>query len=444
MLQSIQFQNFKSYRGAATLHLAPLTFLIGANASGKSNALEALRLLSWLARGKQLDDVVRDLAEAKSSIRGGFQDLFGDKAAPIALKLVNKVFHKTSDKFSIINYQTLTISISIRNNTLVVSSESCSTLNHTWLYRTKEIPRTHTDEIQVEYNNQKGGKNPTITCSYRQPIFYQLQSATRFPSAHKSEGLLISKIATQLKDALSNIFFLDPKPERMRGYASQFTAALDENGANLSGVLYKLVNTGQKAALLDFIKFLPEQNFVDIDFIVVEQNNDVMVQLVETFGDSQKKVNAPLLSDGTLRVMAIAAALLSAPPGSIVVVEEVDNGVHPSRAHDLVTQIKKIAEANYLQVLLSSHNPAMIDAIPPDAIGDIVACYRDAQTGDSRLTRLRDLDDFAELVLQGSVGELMKKQILDKYLNPKFTPEEVVQKNLAWLESLLKTEQEAS
>ena len=47
MLSSFTIQNFKSYRDA-TLKLAPLTVLIGANASGKSNAIEGLRLLSWI------------------------------------------------------------------------------------------------------------------------------------------------------------------------------------------------------------------------------------------------------------------------------------------------------------------------------------------------------------------------------------------------------------
>ena len=48
MLSSFTIQDFKSYR-KATLDLAPLTVLIGANASGKSNAIEALRLFSWIA-----------------------------------------------------------------------------------------------------------------------------------------------------------------------------------------------------------------------------------------------------------------------------------------------------------------------------------------------------------------------------------------------------------
>ena len=37
MLNAFRFQDFKSYRDA-TLPLGPLTVLIGANASGKSNA----------------------------------------------------------------------------------------------------------------------------------------------------------------------------------------------------------------------------------------------------------------------------------------------------------------------------------------------------------------------------------------------------------------------
>jgi recombinational DNA repair ATPase RecF len=51
MLKSVTLRNFKSYR-EAKLYLAATTFLIGPNASGKSNALEAIRLLSWLAKGQ--------------------------------------------------------------------------------------------------------------------------------------------------------------------------------------------------------------------------------------------------------------------------------------------------------------------------------------------------------------------------------------------------------
>ena len=50
MLKKILLKNFKSYQDEV-LPLAPLTLMIGANASGKSNAIEAFRFLSWLAEG---------------------------------------------------------------------------------------------------------------------------------------------------------------------------------------------------------------------------------------------------------------------------------------------------------------------------------------------------------------------------------------------------------
>ena len=76
MIQSFSIENFKSFR-KATLPLSPLTLLIGANASGKSNAIEAIQLLSWLAWGRSLNDLLYDVREQELSLRGGFKDLGG-------------------------------------------------------------------------------------------------------------------------------------------------------------------------------------------------------------------------------------------------------------------------------------------------------------------------------------------------------------------------------
>src|SRR6266566_3015621 len=74
MLTKFTLANFKSYR-EATLDLGPLTLLIGANASGKSNALEALQMFSWLARGRRLEDVFQAVQESELLIRGTVSDL---------------------------------------------------------------------------------------------------------------------------------------------------------------------------------------------------------------------------------------------------------------------------------------------------------------------------------------------------------------------------------
>jgi len=62
------FKQFKSYRDAK-LPLAPLSLLIGANASGKSNAVEGIRFLSWLAEGRRLDDLMSAVQAGDQQVR---------------------------------------------------------------------------------------------------------------------------------------------------------------------------------------------------------------------------------------------------------------------------------------------------------------------------------------------------------------------------------------
>ena len=74
MITQIQLKNFKSYR-SGTLHLARLTVLIGANASGKSNVIEALRILSGIAKGERLGFISRTHQKEENTFRGDVTNL---------------------------------------------------------------------------------------------------------------------------------------------------------------------------------------------------------------------------------------------------------------------------------------------------------------------------------------------------------------------------------
>ena len=69
MIKSFIYENFKGY-DKAVLWLEQITTLIGSNASGKSNAIEGMQILSELALGKDLR-VVFDETKNEGSIRGG-------------------------------------------------------------------------------------------------------------------------------------------------------------------------------------------------------------------------------------------------------------------------------------------------------------------------------------------------------------------------------------
>ena len=128
--------------------------------------------------------------------------------------------------------------------------------------------------------------------------------------------------------------------------------------------------------------------------------------------------------------------MLSAPEGSLVVIEEIDNGVHPSRARHLLERIQTVAERRKLRVLLSTHNPAMLDALPDKAVPDVVFCYRDPVLGDSRLIRLGDLPEAPNLLLQDTLGHLMTSGALERFVKNRQSPQVNQEKALAWLDTL--------
>lgn len=433
MLTSISFKNFKSYRNAR-LPLAAMTFLIGPNASGKSNALEAIRLLSWLAKGSRLDDIERAIQGGDAVVRGLAKDLFRDQKE--AFELGGHISTAPD------GWCDFSIGIGQINDQLVIFTESVSQPGEAVpLYQVDSAPKSHTDEISVAYNNFLRGKNkPHIPCSNRQAVFYQLETPGRFDKIHEKSQRVIPAVTRSLRETLRNIVFLDPRPALMRDYVYSKNDEINEDGSNLSAVLYGICQRGEvaKKELLTFIRSLPEQDITDIQFIETDRK-DVMVRLEESFGEKSRTVDAPLLSDGTLRVLAIGAALLTAPKGALVVIEEIDNGVHPSRADTLVRQIGDIAKERELRVLLTSHNPALLDALPDNALADVLCCYRDLKEGDSRLVRLGDLDRYSELVAQGPLGQLMTRRVLERFLKDETTSEQRQQAALSWLDQLKKS-----
>ena len=436
MITSFSLRNFKSYK-EAEMPLAALTLFIGPNASGKSNALEAIRLLSLLSKGARLDDIEKGIHGPGGYLRGESANLFRDagEAIEIGCRMEGILW----------DWNLLSIQLGLISDHLVITDEIVSKdakLDPLFLYRVDgpEKNAISDDVILVRYYNFSEGELPQIPCSNRQAIFFQLETPGRFREEDPESQFVIPSVAKSIRTNLRNVVFLEPQPEKMRDYSYLKDDVIVEDGRNLSSVLYKICNGKdryERDQMLKFVRSLPEQDIIEIRFIKTERN-DVMVRLVESFGGKESIFDAPVLSDGTLRVLAVGATLLSAPQGSLVVIEEIDNGVHPSRAERLILQIKEISEDRGLRVLLTSHNPALLDALPDESLGDVLCCYRDPELGDSRIIRLGDLDRYPELMAQGTLGELVTKQVLDRFLKDKTTPEERKQAALSWLNEFKK------
>ncbi|WP_026101032.1 AAA family ATPase [Synechococcus sp. PCC 7336] len=428
MLTQIELRNFKSYR-SGTLQLGRLTVLIGANASGKSNVIEALRLLARIAEGERLSFLGETYRQDETIFRGGVENLGYQGSKTFGISCV------TTEQ----EWKDFSIDLSLgKDKDLHVTKEKIiSPTSIVPLYEITSEPQGAGSDVFVTYNNfARGGKKPSIVCSSHMAIFTQLLSDIRFRPENTKSRKIIPKVVEQYVRWLSSIVFLEPEPSLMRSYSHKADKILKEHGENLSGVIYDLcLKPDVKRSVLNFVQSLPEQDIEDIDFIETPRD-EVMLKLTETFGGTSTTYDASILSDGTLRVLSVAAAMLSAPEQSLVVIEEIDNGVHPSRAADLLERISSIAKSRDLRVLISSHNPALLDALPNEAVPETVFCYRSPQDGSSQLIRLQDIPDYPELIAQGSVGHLMTRGLLERFVKQHPGTEQKKKKAMEWLASL--------
>lgn len=459
MLESIWIENFKSYKTGQTLPLAPITLMIGANASGKSNAIEAFRFLSWFAGGEKLSTIKNRINDSEKIFRGDVRDLFCKDEETISLggsfarnpydsfdqwKFIIEV-NESGNLFVKDEYLTLYTNkerfLYVENNkTEYVDDNVNDLLDGLFGKNRLVIPAFEEKEIHIKHQTYNVDSDSsvlelanTIIDDQLKPYLHKEQDEEQFIYAR----ILSNNLALVRLRSFVGIKFYDFIPSKMRNESLSETR-LSQNGQNLSGVLYKLWENQEedhKSDILKFIRSLPEQDFKSLKFYK-DHRDRVELALVENFGGQEQEWGTELLSDGTLRVLGIAAAILSASQNSTIVIEEIDNGIHPSRAKYLLETMFYFAEKKNLKLLLSTHNPALMDALPDKALGDVVFAYRDPKEGDSRLVRLSDLDDYVGLVSQGPLGELVTQGIVDRFVKNPISKDDKKQKALSWLNEM--------
>ena len=122
------------------------------------------------------------------------------------------------------------------------------------------------------------------------------------------------------------------------------------------------------------------------------------------------------MSDGTLRFLAILTALLTRPEKSLLVVEEIDNGLHPSRSALLLSMLGKVGADRSVDVMLTTHNPALLDAMGTGMVPFITVAHRNKESGATELTLLEDIKQLPKLLAQGPIGRLSSNGLIEKAL----------------------------
>ena len=390
--------DFKNFARAELNLFDPLTVLLGRNGSGKTNLIEGVELFATLARGVPFNEITDTDRGGSLEVRGGLRSCvcFGSKGFGLRFNGA-RVRDQSVDYF---------IQVDARGtNDVQLAAESLK-VGHRVVF---DAVHDRGDLMRVKYNNFSRGPNPTCTLPASRSVLSRYEEVIR-NSRSTAPGLRAStRTVDGVRRYLRNSYVLDPQPKAMREYARVESAPqLLRNGANLSSVLFALSDFQQEATpalqrITKVVRQIPEEPFAGIGFVETSLG-DVMAGFIPDHGkdtNGRKLIDARILSDGTLRMLAIVTAMETVPRGSRIVVEGFDNGLHPSRAKLLVGALSATASRRKLNVLVTTHNPAFMDAfeasegekhphLPPPGLRQRIAGYQTRQHGHRwhcRLTR---------------------------------------------------------
>lgn len=418
-LEELRLTRFKSFH-EARLPLRDLTLLIGRNGSGKSNAIDGLQVLSKLAQGEDVRDAVEGSRHEGPEVRGGARGCapFGESSFELGCRV--------SMGSETIEFD---VEIQVEPDVQIRSERLCLLEpNGPRSLLASDPPDAESADILARYDNGKQGKNPAVP--FRSTRLLATQVAAKVPSATKATQR-VHRAAAALLQALESVFVLDPVPALMRQYVPSRDVVLRRRADNLSAAVGSLLAQPATAnRLRELIQSLPQQ---PIDDITVQSSplGDVIIALEERVGQRSVPVSARVMSDGMLRFIAFATALLESPllgdgggvtdrdPGhTMLVIEEIENGLHPSQAARVVDLIREESRQREVRTLATTHSPAILTALDAEDHEGVVVCDRDPATGESRLRRLVELESYPRAMAAGSLGDAVTRQRLEVESDP--------------------------
>lgn len=400
MIKCFIFENFKSFE-KAELNIEDFTTLIGTNASGKSNAIEGIRILSEAVSGLELSTVLDGTKSFIGAVRGGAKGCPRFKTGAFKLGCLVSL-----DSESDLLYE---IKISV-NNHIYVEEEALYKMPVDQLsprvnkvFKTKAV-RSGGADVLVEYRNGRRGTNPALICIRTAAILPQM--FTKIPRETEEERQVHEWIETVI-ESLKNILALDPVSQSMRDYTRISDYDLRVNCENISSVMRHMCeDKGKKKQLLDVIRDLPENEVTDIEFIETKIG-DVIFALKEKYMNSTELVDARKLSDGTLRCIAMIVAALVSAPGSVLIMEEIDNGIHPGRIEKLADNLFRIAQERKVDMIVTTHNAMLMNRYKKEQLIGVSVVYREKERGTSKFVSFVDLDNFSGILASGGLGNAM-------------------------------------
>jgi predicted ATPase len=358
LINTLEVSGYKSIR-SAQLELRPLNVLIGPNGAGKSNLASIFSMLQWNAKGQLAYFVARS---------GGANNLFhfGTKTTEVIRIMVEG--HISTSRM------------------VYVSTSRSAAGDRLWSIEFFGR-RTEQDEAQ-----------PNTTT----------QSPAGIPANHPGEALANQNDIFGLFERIGIYHFHDTTNEaRIRQHGDiDDNRRLHGDGHNLAAFLYKLQQVKPEFFNLIVKHVRLVAPFFDTFVLTPNPLNPRTIILRWRERDHADEFGVHVLSDGTLRFIALAALLLQPPEDlpPVVFIDEPELGLHPYAIAILASLLKQASR--HCQVIVATQSPGLLDHFEPQ---DVIVV--DRVNGATEFRR-KSPEELVEWLEDYTLSELWYKNVL--------------------------------
>jgi hypothetical protein len=209
---------------------------------------------------------------------------------------------------------------------------------------------------------------------------------------------------------LVDLQWLLPEPRIQREYSTASRAVrMGDHGEKFAALLRTILSDDIMGA--DYISWLKELTPADVDSIEILTNPDGAF----TFAFRKGGVDYPahVLSDPTLRFAAITAAFFQPAPPRLLLLEQIEKGLHPTQLHLLIELLKSQTGHGVEQVIATSHSPHAIAWLREEDYRYVFLCTKDDETGATTITPFSEVPHLIEVARRHPISDLIAQGWLE-------------------------------
>ena len=411
MIRRMKIINYKSLKNAEVT-LQNLVVIFGPNAAGKSNLFDALNLLSRLVTRKNLKEAFEGHRgvplEAVHYSHGGIASLYEQEYHVISfsadVELSDTVIREVEARIKELRRGIDDIDTEIPEKTIITHrylryAIDLQVASHSGQVRVIDerlaaLRKDGTEKARAPFIEKVGGKISLRMEGQAHPTFHDVG----LDYAVVSMPLYAPHYPhiTALREELSrcHFYYFEPRELMRQGNAIADITTIGPRGEDMAAFYYTL--SVKNKPQFEAIKLAAMQILPRLKDLEIERTDKA--ELFLRIREEDAFYSNRLISEGTLRVLGLLAALSPVTGSTTIGYEEPENGVHPRRLRN-IAELLKNAASEERQILINTHSP-------------VLPTY----FSDTELLVCRRAGPATEFIPFSSIGKLFRRNEIEQHL----------------------------